>query len=50
MIHGVWWRSIEVLPAQALAGFVRKRRAEARVVRLLDRSPLLRRMLRPMHA
>ena len=50
MIYGVWWRSVEVLPWRALPGFVRKRRAEARLIRLLERSRLLRRVLRPLYA
>jgi len=50
MIYGVWWRSIEVLPWRELPGFVRKRRAEARLIRLLERSRLLRCILRPLYA
>jgi hypothetical protein len=49
MIFGASWRSVEVVPARALPGLVRKRRLEARVVRLLERSRLLRRLFRPLY-
>jgi hypothetical protein len=50
MIYGASWRSVEVVPSEALAGFVRKRRMEAWLIRLLGRSRLLRRLLRPFYA
>jgi hypothetical protein len=50
MVYGVGWRSVEVFPSQALPGFVRKRRMEARLIRLLERSRFLRRLLRPLYA
>ena len=49
MIYGASWRSVEVVPSGALPGFVRKRRREARLIRLLERSRLLRRLLRPLY-
>jgi hypothetical protein len=50
MLYGASWRSVEVMPAEALPGFVRKRRLEARLVGILERSRLLRRLLRPLYA
>jgi hypothetical protein len=49
MLYGATWRSVEVVPSQALPGFVRRRRREARLIRLLERSRLLRRLLRPLY-
>jgi hypothetical protein len=50
MLYTAAWRSAEVLPSQALPGLLRKRRLEARLIRLLERSRLLRRLLRPLYA
>jgi hypothetical protein len=49
MLYGASWRSVEVVAAKALPALVRKRRTEARLIRLLERSPLLRRLLRPLY-
>ena len=49
MIYAASWRSVEVLPARALPALLRKRRLEARLIRLLERSKLLRRLLRPLY-
>jgi hypothetical protein len=49
MIYGASWRSLEVVPSGELSAFVARRRREARLMRLLGRSRLLRRLLRPLY-
>ena len=49
MLYGASWRSAEVVPSRGVAGLLRKRRIEARLIRLLERSRLLRRLLRPLY-
>jgi hypothetical protein len=49
MIFGASWRSVEVLASSQLPAFVRKRRREALLIRLLERSRLLRWLLHPLY-
>lgn len=49
LLYRARWREAEVVASADLPRLVRRRRSEARLVRLLERSTILGRLLRPLY-